>query len=170
MFNRRKLLTNSTALIGFSTVLILAACNGQTAASVTQVAATYVADIANGVAAVFAALPPGSNTITAVQSVASEIGSLAGQISTSVAQNAAQPIITQIQSDFNSFVTSLGTVFSGNASVSQILSDIKETLPLAEAALGIVLAVGISSAVTASQQAAAARLHSLARAKAIPQK
>jgi hypothetical protein len=158
--NRRTLL--ATTILA-PVVAVLAGCNGQTAAQIAQTVVTDVGNVANAalsVAPLLLGVP--APTLSEIETYASDISTLAGEITTAMAQTDGQPILSKI----NTYVTDLADdakpyVAAGSTGAT-ILSDIQTLMPVILAGVGILLA-GSASDVDVS--AARARLAALPRVK-----
>lgn len=141
------------------TALALAACStGLTAAQIAAQTVTDAKLLANGFSGVLAGLqtlhdiPAASATI--VTSALSSALAIAQSISSSMTTAAAQPLVTQIETDFSAALSALSVVTLPTP-ISGIIAAIQVVLPLVETAVGLI--TGVSVVETPSMSPAKAR-------------
>lgn len=145
-------------------VAALAACAGQTAAQVTQAALTYAADIANSIALAATAVQnvknlPSTVPLAKIIAAAKDASDAAASLSTTMSENAAQPIAMQIQGDLQTVIATARPYVPAN--VQGYLDDASVVLPLLFAAIGMFSA----AKAPLGAESAAARLHAAPRAR-----
>lgn len=132
-------------LLAACAALPLAACAGVTPAQLASDAVTDLGLIANG----FTALLPevsgitglSSGAVASIENFLSEAKTTASNVSATITQAAALPVVQQIETYFQEALNLLGVV-SLPAPFSTVITALKVLLPVVEAAVGLTAPVG----------------------------
>lgn len=138
MLTRRQIVAGGA----FGSILLAAGCSGQANQTAQTVTQQVVSDVNTVAKALNDALPYmqsllGSSSAAAV-AVAQKVAAIvtaAGQVTITTLQNAANPIVQQMQSDYNSVVTALKG-FSLPSVLQEVVTDAGILLPFIEGAVG----------------------------------
>lgn len=148
--------------VAIGSAAALAACAGLTAQQIGQAALNDVSNVANAMAITVTNLKTVGNipptVLSTIGTDATNAATAARNLSASMTQTQAQPVIQQVQTDVNTFLTDLGA-FATNPTVQQIVQDIQLVMPLILLAAG--MAVPAAAAPSGSVDAARARLAAL---------
>ena len=159
--NRRAFLsTTGLAAAGVA----LAACSQLKGASPQQIATVVVTDaqlVANGLASVLPAVSGiPANIEQTLSTAAKDAAQAAGDLTTTMTQNVAQPLVQRISGDVSLFAKDLAG-FVNNPTVKSILTDIQVLMPIIVTAVGLFLPAGAKAASPLEVEAARARLAAL---------